>query len=83
MYVFILQIKINVCHCRMIMESENRRREMAKVYNSYRAARSQYSIDEIPMPGTEEGTRLFVGLIWLLVALSVPLCVYMSGDFTF
>ena len=23
---------------------------MAKVYNSYRAARSQYSIEDIPMP---------------------------------
>ena len=34
----------------MILESERRRRETAKVYNSYRAARSQYSIEDIPMP---------------------------------
>lgn len=40
------------------MESERRRRETAKVYNSYREARSQYSIEDIPMPdapGESEG----------------------------
>jgi hypothetical protein len=39
----------------MIMESEQRRREMSRVYNSYTAARSKYSIDDIPMPDSLEG----------------------------
>ena len=37
------------------MESEQRRREMAQVYNSYRAARSQYAVEDIPMPDSMEG----------------------------
>ena len=41
--------------CRMIVESEQRRREMARVYNSYRAARSKYSIEDIPLPDASEG----------------------------
>ena len=42
------------------MESEHRRREMSRVYNSYVAARSKYSIDDIPMPDSSEGDCLFV-----------------------
>ena len=41
--------------CSMIMESEQRRREMSRVYNSYTAARSKYSIEDIPMPDASEG----------------------------
>lgn len=40
------------------MESEQKRRELAKVYNSYRAAKSQYSIEDIPMPDSHEGIVL-------------------------
>lgn len=41
--------------CRMIMESEQRRREISTVYNSYSAARSKYAIEDIPMPDSLEG----------------------------
>ena len=44
-----------LCVCSMIMESEQRRREMTQVYNSYRAARSQYAVEDIPMPDSIEG----------------------------
>ena len=37
------------------MESEKKRREMSAVYNSYRAARSEYSIDQIPLPDSGDG----------------------------
>lgn len=38
------------------MESEQRRREMSRIYNSYTAARSKYSIEDIPMPDSLEGS---------------------------
>ncbi len=34
----------------LIMESEKKRRQMSSVYRSYRAARSECSIDQIPLP---------------------------------
>lgn len=39
----------------MIMESEQRRREMSRIYNSYTLARSKYAIEDIPMPDSFEG----------------------------
>lgn len=54
----------------MIMESEQRRREMSHVYNSYTAARSKYSIEDIPMPDASEGETV----TWQLGGVSVFTC---------
>ena len=42
------------------MESEQRRRQMCQVYNSYRAAKSQFAVEDIPMPDTGEGMHTHV-----------------------
>ena len=58
---------------------------MSKVYNSYRAARSQYSIDEIPLPESGEGNHgtstcslltivLFDHALKLVFSVVVSLC---------
>ncbi len=54
--------------CRMIVESEQRRREMSRVYNSYRAARSKYSIEDIPLPDASEGVHVCVHVYDCMVA---------------
>ena len=51
------------------MESEKKRRQMSSVYNSYRAARSEYSIDQIPLPESGEcvgGVSVWLGQILLV-----------------
>ncbi len=75
-------ISLSVGMCRMIMESEQKRRDIAREYNSYTAARSQYSIEDIPMPDSMEGRRdssvcvracvsecLYTDYVWLMLYL--------------
>ena len=68
----------------MIMESEQRRREMSRVYNSYTAARSKYSIEDIPMPDSLEGvfkSPLNSGMLSLHVWPIQFRCICCYGDY--